>query len=185
MALALFFMVAAFVIYFSFTAPAYDELQRIRAEVVARESLTGTQSKVIKQIKQLISTYQGQLQIQERVSQTFPLEEDIPGALTQIHGLVTGNRLVPQSFQVSSVGGTALPKQQKGADGVRFVKPIGTLTLQVHLTGTYSDLKTLLDSLETNIRIFDVKSLTFRAANKPTQDLYNADLSVATYYQAQ
>ena len=97
MALALFFMVTAFVIYFSFTAPAYDELQRIRSEVLAREALTDSQTKVIQQVKQLVSTYQGQIQIQERVSLTFPLGEDVPGALTQLHGLVVGNRLAPQS----------------------------------------------------------------------------------------
>lgn len=186
MSLALLLTVAAFAIYFSFIRPAYEDTQKIRSEEFSRQTFTDRQSAVINQVKKLISSYQGQGELQDAVSLSLPLRPDEPGALNQLNGLLENNRLFPQSFGISvlgSQGGTV--RRTQGTSTQSFAKPLSTMLFKIRFVGTYEDIKNFLVNLETNIRIFDVRDLSVSPiTTKGSPTAYNVDLTVATYSQS-
>lgn len=186
MSLALVLIVAAFVIYFSFIRPAYEDTQKIRSEEFSRQTFTDRQSAVINQVKKLISAYQGQGELQDAVSMSLPLKPDEPGALAQLNGLLENNHILPQSFGISvlaSPGGAARIAQ--GTSSQSFAKPLSTMLFKIRLIGSYEDMKNFLANLETNIRIFDVRDFSISpVGGKGIQNVYNIDITVATYSQS-
>ncbi|MBI2033638.1 MAG: hypothetical protein HYT13_00885 [Candidatus Liptonbacteria bacterium] len=185
MSLALFFTVGAFVIYFSFIKPAYEDIKKIRSEEFSRRTFTDRQSAVLNQVKKLISAYKGQGELQDAVSLSLPLKLDEPGALAQLNGLLENNRLLPQSFSVSILGGQGTQRETQGTPTESFAKPLITIFFKVRFAGAYEDIKNFLVNLETNIRIFDVRDLFVSpVVTKGSPTAYNVDLTVATYSQS-
>lgn len=186
MIVALVLVAGAFMILVDLIVPAYEAAQKIKSDAMSRKDFVDRQSATIKQVQKLISTYAGQGQVQEEVSLRLPQSQDLAGALAQLNGLIQASRLAPQAFSISVTEAQNAPDtSQKAKKAPQDVlrKPIGTLTLQVKFIGLYDDLKSFLNRLETNIRIFDVRSLSIQPITKSNQDLYSFDMSILTYYQ--
>lgn len=194
MIVSLILLVGALILYFDFIAPAYRDSQEVKAEELSRQAFIDTQRAAVKQVQNLISAYQGQGELREAVSLALPLHEDFAGILAELDGVARASNLAPQAF--SAAAGSAQPLgrvststrsleggKQEVSPGARLRRPINTLTFTVKFAGTYEDLKSFLEKLETNIRIFDVRSLNIQAAAKATQDLLTYDITIATYYQ--
>ena len=88
------------------------------------------------------------------------------------------NKLALQQISIVPVGAGAVNKESKA-----IVKPICTLNVQLQLSGTYEDFKLFLRGLETNIRIANLRSVSVVPVGDSSQNFYNFELSVATYYQ--
>ena len=69
------------------------------------------------------------------------------------------------------------------SEAVSLTRPLGKLGLQVSFGGSYDNLKSFLEKLESNVRIFDITSVSIAPSGKLNQDLYKVDLKVVTYYQ--
>lgn len=180
---ALLFVVLAFIVFFNFVEPAYREVQQVRGELVSRQIFLESQQKVIQQVQGLISTYEGEGELQQTVSFALPLAPDVAGALAQLSGLLSVNGLSAQSFSISIPAVQVLSSGPERRPGAELARPVGTLTFQTRVVGAYENVKSFLRNLETNIRIFDVRNVAFQPAAKSNQDLYAVDLSVVAYYQ--
>jgi hypothetical protein len=181
--LAFALVLAALVVYFNFVVPTYEEGQDIKAQMLGRQDFIDNQKAAIDQTKKLIASYKGEGQLQQVVTQIFPLDPDLASAFAQLNGLIAVNRLSTQGVTVNiPVLQNAGVKNPNGQVGVR-IKPLGTITLQARLIGTYEDFKSFLKNLETNIRIFDAEKIAVQPGGKPNQDLYIFDLTLNTYYQ--
>jgi Tfp pilus assembly protein PilO len=188
-ALALIFIVAAFIIFFSLIKPVYEDAQRMRGEEMSRKLFIDNQKKVVEKIKKLINDYKGEENIQEVASLVLPSNPDVAGALAQINSLAKVNNLNPQGFSIAvpslqNITPNLPSKGEQAGIAAMISKPVGLLNIQTRFSGSYGDFKTFLKQLETNIRILDMKSLQMGQAGKPSQDLYSYDITVVTYYQS-
>jgi len=193
-AFSLILLVLALVNYFYFIQPAYEDEQATRGLQISRQSFLDYESSAIKQVKNLIDTYQGQLQIQDAVSLALPPREDLGGALSQIYGLAQGSGLALQGVSATDGGAASVPATASAGSSFQteLKKSVSSVIFQIKASGSYESLKTFLSKLETNIRVFDLKTLTIQPV--PTvsqgrvgqaQNLYSFDLSLVTYYQNQ
>ena len=89
------------------------------------------------------------------------------------------NKLSLQSLSISA----PVAQNAGGVQSAAVIRPIGNMTFQVRVIGTYGDFQNFLQNLETNIRIFDVRSISIDPLAKPNQDFYGFDLAIITYYQ--
>lgn len=194
MIFSLILLALSLVVYLYFIEPVYQDEQIIKSKQLSQQSFLAYESSAIKQVKNLIDTYQGQLQMQEVVSLALPPNEDLSGALAQVYGLVQDGALATQAISVAEGGVVTLPSSAATSGSrVKLQRPVNSLILQVRASGSYESLKSFLSKLETNLRILDLRSLSIQPAasaqqgqNKAQiQDLYNFDLSVLTYYQGQ
>ncbi len=190
-------MVGTIMLYFQFIQPAYENVQGIKAGLLSEGAFLRDEESVIQQVKNLISSYQSQTQIQQAVSIALPIQEDVAGAIAQISGIATQSAMSITSMNVSTV---APQIKQKAASGVAgapaedsfqstLQKPIGTTSLKITLVGGYENLKSFIALLETNLLVFDVKSISLKplaqASNTKiiVRDAFEYEVAVTTYYQ--
>ncbi len=179
---SLFLIGGAFLLFSNFIRPAYQEAQKIKGDVQARQQFVLQQQEVVRKVQQLVSSYNNEADLRNLVSLTLPLERDVSGALTQLGGLVQDQTLGAQSFAITPQQNDA-PTAIAPPSGSILNRPLGTLLFQFSFSGSYDNLKSFLEKLESNVRIFDVRTLSLVPVGKSTQDIYKVDLTVVTYYQ--
>ncbi|MDO8536844.1 MAG: hypothetical protein Q7R94_01200 [bacterium] len=195
MIIGLIFLVVALVVYFEFIQPAYEDAQAIKAKIFSQQEFLDSKKETINQVQKLISSYQGQAQIEAAISAALPIGEDLAGAIAHLTGISENSSLVLQSIS-ASVAAPPASNKPKGGEQANFQaslqKPIGSVNFHLKLTGSYENLKTFISFLETNIRIFDLKSLGVQAASQSQpaqgkalaqQDFFNYEIGVTAYYQ--
>lgn len=177
LALALALIFASFVVFSSIVRPVYKKAQEAKAEIFARERLLENQQNVVSQINELKNAYQGEDELAQVVSLALPLEKNESNIVHVIDQLARFNRLVLQ--QISLGVTSAEPTRISGV-----VKPMGTITAQIQLLGSYEDFKTFLRGIETDIRIFDIQSVNVTPpVGSAGAGLYVFEISVVAYYQ--
>ncbi len=189
MILGLIFLVGAIIVYFDFIEPVYEDAQKLKAEGLSLENLLNSEKQAITKVQSLISDYRGQGDLRQAVSLALPEGEDAVGALAQLYGLVQNSGLSLQSVSLAGGAGAQRIKSAEETRGGLVTRPIGTSVFQMKLAGSYGDLKTFLARLETNMRVFDLRSLSIQpgaiSGGKFVQTPYAYDVSVATYHQEQ
>lgn len=188
---SLFLILGAFVLYFNFIQPAYKDAQILRGKNLSKENFISNQTQAVKQVRNLISAYKGQGELQQTVSAAFPIGDDTPDALNQLVGLANISNLAVQSISVTPQS-FQLGAPTFAAASSSLSQPAGVTVFDMKLTGSYENLKSFFGDLETNVKIFDLRSLSVQAlpttpispGKQPAPlDLYNFSVSVATYYQ--
>lgn len=181
---ALLFLVGAFVVFANYVEPAYVDISDVNARIIAQEGFYREQKAVLDNVKKATGSYDQGAGAREQISYVLPAKPDVASALLQIGGIAHNN-----GVGLRAVTATILPPapQAKTADDSRkkivTEKPISTVMIRAELSGSYEDFKGFLRNLETNIRIFDVKSMTLQHVGKPNQNSYNYSVTVAAYYQ--
>ena len=194
MIIGLIFFVSSLIIYFEFIQTAYEDAQAIKAKFYAQQKFLSDEKETIDQVEKLIGSFQGQTQIEQAISAALPIGEDLAGAIAQLSGLSQNSSLVIKSISASVLP----PLAQANKPGVgaqanfqaSLQKPVGTATFQLKLAGSYEGFKNFISFLETNIRIFDLKSLSIQATGQSSQgktaaqqNFFEYEVSVVTYYQ--
>jgi Tfp pilus assembly protein PilO len=183
--LALLFAIVALVVLLELVEPAYASFQTLKGELAGEQAFLATETQAVAQAQTLVNQYQGQSQSAQTAALAVPTGEDLAGALAQIYGLAANNGIVIQTVGISA---PTLQAQSAASSSTDLVQPLGTLTFQLSAIGSYESLKSFLSGLATNVRIFDVQSLSISpGAGTPgtSGDIFNYSITVATYYQIQ
>lgn len=189
MLIALAFLVAAFILYFDFVSPAYNDMQALKGKKSSEQDLVSQESKTVQQIQKLIAAYQNENQVQDAIALSLPSRQDISGALTQIYGIAAVNNISFQSVNVSVssvVSNAGSSTIATNASSSLLIKPLGSISFAVAAIGSYEDFKNFLSEIETNVRIFDVKSLSVQPVSQSgsgIRDAFNYNLTIVAYYQ--
>ena len=193
--IALLFVVAAFIFFFDFVQPAYNDMKMLRSKQLGEENYITNQAILVKQVQTILTTYRNEAQGAANVDLAMPSGEDIAGALAQIQGIAVNNGITIGSIAVTP---PAIQVQAKLAGAVAssstLMKPLGSFTFKLAASGSYENFKNFLSEIETNIRIFDVETVSLQPAAvtasaalraASSSDMFNYMITVATYYQTQ
>ena len=187
--LGLILLILSFVVYIDFIVPAYASAQSLKAQILSLDNFLTAEKDAVSKVQNLISAYKSEEDLQRAVSLALPQNEDVVGAVAQVSGLIQISGVSLESLSTLSVTSGGQKPAKTPLDKSSFVTPIGTSVIQFKLVGPYDNLKIFLSRLETNMRIFDIKTLvlqpTATAAGRNAQPVYSYDVSVGTYYQAQ
>ena len=168
---------AALILFFSYffiLKPKYEQvgiggnynLKAVKEEVNKREIF-------LKDLAELISRYQ-QINTNDlsRINQALPQGKDIAGLLVQLQNLAENNGLLLASVSVSDP-----TEPMAGKNGKAEIQQLSVnLSLIGSQNNIYRQLKEFLDSLETNLRLFDVSAVYFT----PGSPAFSVNL--ITYY---
>lgn len=189
MVLGLGMMVAAFIIFVSFTHPAYTEIQQIRNEKYSFDLELENKKQAIEDVVALIEEHKDDTSFGETVSMIFPTSTELSSALAQIHGLADYNKLILSSINISESGSnTSRSSGGVGAGESSLEKPISVLSFDLDLAGSYGNFKNFLEMIGKNIRLFDIESINLSPAasgSKIPIDFYSYQVKITTYYQNQ
>ncbi len=177
-------LTAAAVVYFTFIQSEYQTTMQLKGERDERVQFVAEQKENIKKINQLVNSYNDKVLAQHLVSVAMPVGPDVASIIAQINTLALSSNLQVQSFSVANspvAAASASSTKAKEAENVR--RPVGTLTFQVRVSGSYNDVKTFLGNIENNVRVMDVKNIALAPSVKNEVDGYAVDITATTYYQ--
>jgi hypothetical protein len=187
LALAFFFIIASLVLLFDLIQPGYAALTDTKSQVAGEQAFLADETKAVAQAQTLLTTYNNQGQGGQNVALAMPPTEDQAGALAQIYGIAQNSGLTIGTVGVSAptiqakapiVIGTAPTPQQ-------LTKPVGAVSFQITATGSYESLKSFLEQIETNVRLFDLKSITLAGGLATAKDSFSVTMTLTSYYQTQ
>lgn len=179
--LATTLFIASLVLWSSFITAEYDTVQRLRGEIVSKTELVNDQEAAVRQVQNLIAEFQGITRLQETLNFSLPARENLPQALGQLQGIAAANNLTMQSMGVEMLPFRVPPTGAIGG----LAKGIGTLRINFRLLGTHESFRAFLQTLETNVRVFDLFRLDVTHGGQPNQNLYIYSVAADTYYQQQ
>lgn len=177
--LAVTFFIASLVLYSSFISGVYESTQRLRGEIATRTKLVKDQEAAVRQVQKIIAEFQGVARLTDTLNLSLPPQQQLPQALNQIRGIAAANNLTLQSMGVE-----VLPFRVPPAGAIAgLAKGVGTLRVNARILGTHESFRAFLQTLETNVRIFDLFRMDIAHGGQPNQNLYVYILAVDTYYQ--
>lgn len=185
--ISLLFLASAFVIFFNFTQPAYQNILTAKGEASAREAFVNSKKTAINEVNKLIRSYQDDQELRDAkaaVDIALPVDSDLAGAIIQLNGLLTLNDLSLQSMNVNEPSSQQRSAANRAGGTSSFIKPLEKLAITLSISGEYSNFKNFLKNLENNIRIFDVEEINLNIGSNP-QLPYNFSIRVIAYYQGQ
>ncbi|MEK7626560.1 MAG: hypothetical protein AAB399_00100 [Patescibacteria group bacterium] len=187
--LSAFFLMATLVVYGSLIQSEITASSALQSAVASKINLYNSQKAAVAQVAGLISQFQSAAKLQETVGLAMPIGPNTTQALNQWQAISAANQVNLQSLDIKS---DQLSKQKVPAQSL--VKKLQNIPTQVNATGGYGALKQFLNSIETNARVMNVSSFTFRTmsgsqAGLPAQaglggnQNYSLELNVVTFYQ--
>ncbi len=193
MIIALVFIVVALVCYFDFLVPAYTALQVAEGNKISEQNLLANETQIVSQFQGLLASYQSDASGEQAVNAALPVGPHLADAIAQLYGIANANNMTIVSMSIGSQL-TPPPAAANGVSGAaasgQIINPIGTVTFDLGILGSYENFKNFLAELATNMRLFDVKKFSFQASgatnSKTTSaDFFDFDVSAQTYYQSQ
>jgi Tfp pilus assembly protein PilO len=205
MIIGLLFLVGALLIYFYLIQGEYESSQNLKAKLNSKQDFLDKEKNTVLQVQKLIDSYkqsQNQQNPQAGISLALPTSQDVAGATAQLSGLAQQSASNLQSITVSilpaQVAKSAAAKKGVATEGNfqdTLQKPLGTISFALKLTGGYESIKSFISLLETNLRIFDLRSFTItpvavkesvsplRGETTPGASIFTYEVGVNTYYQ--
>lgn len=188
----------ALIVYFEFIVPAYTNLESVKGQVESEKALYANETQIVNQVKGLLATYQSDSSSSQAVAMALPIGPDVSGALAQIYGIAANSNFAVQSTGVSVQAVAPAPGAASGGGTIAaaavagsVIKPTGTVSFRITGSGSYESLKSFLEGLQTNIRIFDVTDITLQPApvgatktQAANQDMFDYSITAVTYYQS-
>jgi len=172
---SLAFLIGAVLVYTNLVQPAYSDVQNLRGKKTALQDTIVQDEQAVATVNNLVGQYQSLSQLRDSLSNILPTEERVPEAVYQLQGIASVRQMEIQSLSLQY-----LPMQatQPGS----LTKPMGTLSVNLRVAGTYQNFKLFLSDLETNIRLMDVSSIRIEGGNIPGGKL-TYTVVVNAYYQ--
>ncbi|MDD5547550.1 MAG: type 4a pilus biogenesis protein PilO [Candidatus Pacebacteria bacterium] len=169
------FILIAIVSFVNFVQPEYQAAQKLRGELAAKTNLYNSQKEAITQVQQLVA--KSKASAVESLGWALPLKEDTASIVDQLQAISQASNV-----SIDGLSLDYLPIVQSKKEVSSFIKGIGTLKLILKIGGDYNSIKKFVESIETNVRVMDLKVLKLIVSEKNPSQI-SGDLSLETYYQ--
>ncbi len=170
--------VAALVIYALLLTPAYNNINKMRGELISREIVFKNQNEIIQKVKELLAQYQESTKIQENISLSLPPDLRASSIVSQIQAISQVSGVLVQSINLQA---QALKPSNLNKD----IKALGSVEIHLRLVGPYEGLKNFLNRIATNVRIMDVVDLRTEVSNKSNINALTHNIIINAFYQAE
>jgi len=167
------FFIAAVAVYAYLIKPTYQSINVKRGELYTKTTQLSDYKNTIGQMQKLLAAYENLSQAQQSASLMLPNDSSIPQATYQISGLALISGLNLQSISLKELAATPSTSLLKG---------MGTLRFNVKLSGTYESMKSFLQNLGANIRIFNINSIKVEKSGN-ISNVFTFNFELDTYYQ--
>ena len=174
---SLVLIIASLYVVVSLISPTFKEIQKLREKKYATTIVIADYEAAIKARDNIISRHKDLVALQEAFSRVLPPEKDISSLLHQLHGLAVLNNVT-----IDSINFQKPPIQIAKADSL--IKPYGTIQATIRCVSNYENMKRYLDSLETNLRLINIKTINITEGFRQNPILLYT-LVIEAYYQTQ
>lgn len=167
--------------YANLIRPTTEEIAAKRSIVFSKNQTFQDQRNAVTRVQDLISRSEGVSRLQGSISSMLPTDPNVTQVLNQLDAIVRSSRTELTSLSIASA-----PFESSGQ---ALVRRLGVLKLTFSVAGSYESIKSFLQSIETNIRLFNVESVQVSPvrAEFGGQDQFTggftAQITAEAYYQ--
>ena len=173
--------IASLVVYANLIRPATAEISDKRSVVFFKNETFQNQQSAAVRVQDLITQSEGIPRLQGSISSMIPTDPNVTQILNQLDAIVRSSRVDLSSFSISL--------SPFLSSGQPLVRRLGVLNVNFSVFGPYEGIKSFLQNVETNIRLFNVDSIQItpvRSELGGRDDFsggFTAVISAEVYYQ--
>lgn len=176
------FIAIALVLYINFIKPTYADIKTDQGRLAAINESNQQYKDIFGKLKGVSDDLNKSPDLQNRVSMTLPLSPNAPDSLNQMTSIASANGLSIVSIDLAEA--PVIPAVNAKPDSASIIKGIGVLKNNIRVTGSYAQIKSFLQGIESGVRISNIRSVKIdRVANAASQDSFTVTFEVETYYQ--
>lgn len=179
--LSFVFFAGALVLYVNFIKPVYQEIKSDQGKLAAMQQKSMEYKEVFGKLKQVLASIKQSPDLQSRISIAFPLSSNVGNSMNQITAVALANGLAITSIDISDA--PVIPAVAAEPGAVTLVKGVGVLRNAIRVSGSYAQIRTFLQGVESGVRISSIKAVKFDKAPNIPGDVINATVEIETYYQ--
>jgi len=174
--LAVILLLLSLFIFGSFVKPAFEDVNLLRAEVAASQDYLESQRKAKASFDGLFKDFSNASSIQNLLALALPGKEGITQSAYQVQALAGVNGVAINSMSVE----VSMPEEKRAS--VSLIKGVGKIEVDMRGTSSYQSFRNFIASLESNIKLMNVKEMNIESATDGSGNL-NYSLIIETYYQ--
>lgn len=184
----LIFILAFIAILLLLDLPLYNKITSLREEIKKYEEFLKEKEEILVKVNQLKQVYDSRKSEMNRVFYVLPIEKDLPNLIVQFEALASENGLILEKInfikQQTTTRRVAAEDAELGAaETLEPQKDYKTLEVSLSLSGNYQSFQSFLEALELNIRLMDIKSISFKTQKTEAGAGFTFDINLQVYYQ--
>ncbi len=174
--LIILFLTTAIVIFFTQTQPYYKDVKTLTAERDEYQVALADSRELQTLRDQLLSQYNAIPQNDfDRLGKLLPFSIDSGNIIVMLEDRAQENSLLLKKIDIKELTESTSGSTVLGAPS----SPYKTIELSFAISGPYASTLSFLGDLEKNIRLIDIKSISFSSA---PSDVYEFNISAKTYF---
>lgn len=169
--------IAAVGLFFGYTDSAYDAVQALRVENRTFDEAFKRLGALEERRDALLAEYSalGSEDIED-LRKLLPDHVDNVRLIIDIDTIASAHGMAVRDITIGEV-----PTQGDAGEFGADSSTLGSITLSFKVAGSYETFRAFLSDLENSLRIVDMESITFSAAND-TEDFNEYELTIRTYW---
>jgi len=158
--------------------PQYKAVQDSKANLAAKQTVVNERKASIDSVKNLVADLEKKRASLSAIDEALPLSPDLPVLLANVEYLANQSGMAVENLQIQSSTGPSASSGQ-----VEAIEPkTGTIGIDLTVQGRYPQLLALILNVEKNLRLMDIKSISFGPPDEETGSRSYA-VQLLTYYQ--
>jgi Tfp pilus assembly protein PilO len=182
--LVIVFFGAAMIVFFTLSWPNLTKVFDLNFILNESKKEYEKQNQSLQLAKSIIEQYKNLNDVNQAVSLTMPKTDEVYNIIVQLNKIAQSSGMSIEGLSLKEVINNELDVSNNHQN---LVKPYQTISIDISLRGSYESFKTWLELVETNIRLMDVKSVSFEGVNlssdKPINNFFNFNVNLDIYYQ--
>lgn len=184
------FLIITIVLFFVVVNPLYEDIQQLKTDVVSYDQALDNSTDLQKTRDSLVDIYKKiKQEDKDKLEHLLPSTIDNIELILEIEKIANlhGMPISDMKFEIKETNNTSTTKNVIEANDPSSSLPYGIFPMQFSTEGSYSNFVDFLKDLEDNLRVIDVKAISFNvnnpSLNKTGQsNTYNYSLKVQTYW---
>jgi len=164
--------------------PGVQNVLAKRKEIKDQQQVLLDKQDLLLRVEKLTRLYEENKENVEKTNYILPSSEEVPNLIVQLEALAFEQGLVlgKVDLETPTGQGITLEGEQKP------VQDYEIMNVNMELTGTYEGLKSFLKAAEENIRLMDIKSISFKAGQEAEEgaegpQIFDFSVILNTYYK--
>ena len=169
--LVIVFFGAAMIVFFTLSWPNLTKVFDLNSVLNESKKEYEKQNQSLQLAKSIIEQYKNLNDVNQAVSLTMPKTDEIYNIIVQLNKIAESSGMSIEGLSLKEVINNN--ELDDSNNRQNLVKPYRTISINTSLNGSYESFKTWLELVETNIRLMDVKSVSFEGVNLSSNKLIN------------
>lgn len=192
----IFLVAISLAVFFIFVRPLYGDVAILRADIGAYTTALDNSKSLQETRDALLETYQNIPAVdKERLLQFLPSSVNNIGLILELEKLAKDHNLTIGDIRFETQSVTEAEKKTSSvtikANDPSANRTFGVFPFEFSVSGTYDNFTLFLKDVEKNLRLVDVKSISFTVPQRPTtknpetedtSHIYNYSLKIETYW---